>query len=111
MAPSTTLDLEPGLYFDEGVYTLAEVTLEISELAKAAGWQADGGAIEILEHGIERDPHTGWCRWTTSDYAEIGPELYEDLTFYLTDHLENGRWFGYLNEGGGWGVWDYGEED
>ena len=111
MSPSTTLNLDPGLYFDEAVRTLAEVTLEISGWAETAGWECDEEARGILDR-IEQDPRSGLYRFSDQDHEQDTPnDLYQELAEYLTDHLENGRWFGYLNEGSGWGVWDYGEED
>ena len=110
MTDSKVLELEPGLYFDEGVRTLPEVTLNVFEWAGETGWEADPEAHNIVEHYIVQCSHSGIWHWKEGT-EEIGHSLYEELCDHINEHLPEGLWFGYLNEGGGWGIWQNEEED
>jgi len=110
MTDDRKLDLEPGLYFDEAVRTLPEVTLRISAWVEELGIELDSEMATILDQGIVEDSHTGLLRWSENVDPELGDDIYRELTDIVTEHLPEGLWFGYLNEGGGWGVWED-EED
>lgn len=107
--PAQVIDLEPGLYFDESARTLPEVTVHIMDWATEAGYDPTEDETEILESVIV-DERSGLYRFP-DHLAEFGLYLYEALADWITDHLPDGLWFGYLNEAGGWGIWEEEEDD
>lgn len=99
------LDLDPGLYWDESVRTLEEVTRDL------AYWLEDLGLYLLTDEdreivkGFRPDPTSGLYR--TDEDPEIWQDLYRDLSDCLSFHLSEGLWFGY---DGGWGIWQDEEE-
>lgn len=103
------LDLDPGLYWDESVRTLEEVTRDLASWLEDEGlWSADETDRQILET-IQPDPVSGLYR--TDLDPEIWEDLYTDLETVVNDNLPEGLCFGYVNESGGWAVIEITEED
>lgn len=102
------LDWEPGLYWDESSRNLEEVTLELANGilgARAGLWSISLEDQDILK-AITPDSHTGLYYLEEHIDRELMVELYEEMADLVNDNLREGLWFGYLNEGGGWGVWE-----
>ncbi len=96
--------LEPGLHWDESSRTLEEVTRDLYPFLVSRKLFSPTPEDEKILASISQDSHSGL--WKSEDHEMVG-YLYEELAEIVSDELPDPYWFGYENEGGGWGVWGY----
>lgn len=102
-----TLDWEYGLHWDESSRNLEEVVVGLADFLRDENlWDPTDDDIEILG-AIAPDSHSGIYHLEDDIDREMLHDLYDELVELVNDLLPDDRWFGYLNEGGGWGVWDF----
>jgi len=107
------LNWEPGLYWDESSRTLEEVTLQLADsiLQERKGLWSISLEDQNILRAIHQDSHTGIYHLEDGVEREWMEELYQEMADLVSDNLRPGLYFGYLNEGGGWGVWEYEEQE
>lgn len=103
----TLAGLTPGLYFDESGRTLAEVTAALAACLEDQGLYSPDEEDRATLAGITQDETSGLFH--SPDYEAVG-WVYEALEDIITENTAEDLYWGYLNEGGGWGLWSIEEE-